>query len=349
VFIYRSQTPFDDVRPYSLVRPIEAPYGAESYIDEVENPGEWHYFIAASDERGQRYEIFMPYGNAITVRVAGINNEDLRPVRRPGTASNIVGLEASVRGDGVLISFRLSSPVKNPVLYRSVSPITQTRDLLNAVLVEDGILSPFMDYPVPGIPYYYAVIPEDDLISGNVGIYPGYNATLTAVEVSQGSRTGLGDSPGVRAIPLPLISINALAPGSGYGDLPPPAALSPEAARAVNSLGLRGEAPRIPQKTPRVFDQDLEPPSGGEEYALRSIVQGSFKNRDWALCGNELTQYLSLPRSAASEGRARFYLGQAYYFTGSYREALFEFLAVQSVYPDEAAEWVQAALAMLTR
>jgi hypothetical protein len=128
-----------------------------------------------------------------------------------------------------------------------------------------------------------------------------------------------------------------------------PTPLSPEAARAVNSLRGPGTSARLPQKTPRVFDQDLEPPAGGEEYALRSIVQGSFKNRDWPVCREEILQFLSLPRNAAAESRARFYLAQAYYFSGSYREALFEFLTVQSNYPDEAAEWIQAALAMLTR
>jgi hypothetical protein len=349
VFIYRSQTPFDNAHPYYLVHPIEAPYGAQSYIDEVETPGEWHYFIVASDAQGRRYEIFMPYGNTVTVKVGEIQQAIPRSLQIPSASSKIIGLEASARGDGVLISFRLSAPTRNLVLYRSVSPITKTRDLLNAVLVEDGISSPFMDYPIPGIPYYYAVITEDELVSGNMEIYPGYNATVNATEISTQSRVGLGASPGIRAIPLPLISVHAVSPGSGYEDIPTPTPLSPEAARAVNSLGLRGVSPSLPQKTPRVFDQDLEPPSGGEEYALRSIVQGSFKNRDWPVCRDELLQYLSLPRAAATEGRARFYLAQAYYFTGSYREALFEFLSAQTAYPKETVDWIQASLTMLTR
>jgi hypothetical protein len=348
VYIYASQTPFDSAHPYYLVRPVEVPYGVQSYIDEVENLGQWHYFIATSDDRGQRYEIYMPYSNAISLTVGEFQDESF-PATGPGTASKIAGLEASVRGDGVLISFRLNAPVRNPLLYRSVSPVTKPQDLVNAVLVEDGINSPFMDYPVPGIPYYYAVIAEDELVSGNLGIYPGYNATVTATEVPSGTRTGLGDSPGIRAIPLPLISVNAVSPGRGYGDVPPPTPLSPEAARAVNSMrGPETSAP-LPRKTPRVFDLDLEPPSGGEEYTLRSIVQGSFKNRDWPVCGEEILQFLSLPRSGAAESRARFYLAQSYYFSGSYREALFEFLTVQINYPDEASEWIQATLAMLTR
>ncbi|MDR2247380.1 MAG: hypothetical protein LBE17_12045 [Treponema sp.] len=349
VFIYRSQTSFDNAHPYYLVHPIEAPYGAQSYIDEVETPGEWHYFIAASDAQGRRYEIFIPYGNTVTVRVGEIQQGSLRSVRNPSVPSKITGLEAAVRGDGVLIAFRLSAPARNLVLYRSVSPITKPRDLLNAVLVEDRVASPFMDYPVPGIPYYYAVITEEELVSGSTEIYPGYNATVNATEVSTQARVGLGASPGIRAIPLPLISVNAVSPGSGYEDVPAPTPLSPEAARAVKSLGLQGLSPPLPQKTPLVFDQDMASPSGGEEYALRSIVQGSFKNQDWSACRDELLQYLSLPHDAATEGRTRFYLAQAYYFTGSYREALFEFLTAQTTYPKETVEWVQASLTMLTR
>jgi hypothetical protein len=348
VYIYRSRQPFDNTRPYYLVRPIEVPYGAMSYIDEVENSGLWYYFAAASDERGQRYEIFMPYGNTAAVMVAEIPDES-PPAALAGTSSRITGLEAAVRGDGVHLSFRLTAPVRNPVLYRSVNPITRTRDLLTAVLVENEISSPFTDYPVPGIPYYYAVIAEDELVSGSVGIYPGHNATLNPVEVFSESRVGLGDTPGIRSIPLPFISVNAVSPGIGYGDVPTPTPLSPEAAQAVNGLRKPEARAQVPQKTPRVFDQDLEPPSGGENHALRTIVQSSFRNRDWALCRDDLLQYLSLSHSAASESRARFYLAQSYYFAGAYREALFEFLTVQAHYPDEAAEWIQATLTMLIR
>jgi hypothetical protein len=352
VYIYRAQTPFDEAHPYSYLRPIEVPYGAQSYIDEVETPGIWYYFISASAEQGQRYEIFIPFSNTLTVTVSEIGDEDETAFGwaggSPASGARITGLEAVVRGDGVLVSYRLNTVVRNTVLYRSVNPVTRPQDLLNAVIVQDGINSPFMDYPVPGISYYYAVISEDELIAGNVGIFPGYNATITAAEVPAGSRAGLGDSPGIRSIPLPLISMSAVSPGGIYGDILPPTPLSTDAARAVNGLNLQGVAIRLPQKTPRVFSQDLEAPSGGEEYPLRSIVQGAFKKQDWNACRDEFLQYLSLPRSAAAESRARFYLGQAYYFTGSFREALFEFLTVQTNYPGESGEWIQATLAMLT-
>jgi TolA-binding protein len=65
---------------------------------------------------------------------------------------------------------------------------------------------------------------------------------------------------------------------------------------------------------------------------------------EWEKTREELLRYLSLPRSETSEARARFYLGQVYYYTQDIREALFEFLMIQSQYPEEANEWIQATL-----
>ncbi|MDR1318069.1 MAG: hypothetical protein LBJ90_00460, partial [Treponema sp.] len=63
----------------------------------------------------------------------------------------------------------------------------------------------------------------------------------------------------------------------------------------------------------------------------------------------ELVRYLSLPHSVNVEARARFYLGQTYYYTGKNREALIEFLFVQSWYPNEANEWIEATLAAIVQ
>jgi TolA-binding protein len=68
---------------------------------------------------------------------------------------------------------------------------------------------------------------------------------------------------------------------------------------------------------------------------------------DWEKSREELLRYLALPRSESSEARARFYLGQVYYYTRDIREALFEFLSIQTQYPEEANEWIQATLAQL--
>jgi hypothetical protein len=352
VYIFRSQTPFDGASPYARTRPVEVPYGAQSYIDEAESAGLWYYHIAASDEQGRRYEVLIPYNNMIEVSVT----EGLADIRQdPGAQSQtleesmIFSLRAVIQGDGVAVSFRTMDGTKNPVLYRSVQPIRRTADLLGAVIVQTGISSPFTDYPVPGIPYYYTVIFEEDLLAGTVGIFPGRNATTTAVEVPAGRyRVGLPDAAGqIRSMPLPLIALNTAVPGTdGLSDIPAAIPLSTPVAKALADIK-PVPAAQAAEKSPRAFREDLQSSSGGEAYTLGAIVQGLFLKRDWDGAREELLRFLALPRSGDAEARARFYLGQTYYYSGSPRDALFEFLVVQSSYPEESNEWIRATLAKL--
>jgi hypothetical protein len=368
VFIYRSTVPFEEISPASRSRPVEVPYGAKSYIDELEGPGTFYYFVAASDEWGQKYEILIPFGNSISIQVSeqgaviGVPQVPAQPqtpgqlpapvrsqVPEPAEEPAIRNIKASVEGDKVIISFS-GGAGKRPILYRSIRPFKEARDLLSAVIVQPGVSSPFIDYPVPGIPYYYALVPEADITGGTLAITPGINATTQSVEVSTGQRIGLPpSSPGLRSLPLPQISLQAATPGmNAFSETPPPrAGLSPEAAKVLRDIPPAGERAR-PLKKPRAFNQDLELPAGGEEHVLRSIIQGPFSKKEWETARDELIGYLALPRSSFSEARARFYLGQCYYFTGAYRESLFEFLSVQSDYPTEAAGWIQSVLLLLS-
>jgi hypothetical protein len=357
VYIYRSKTPFDAANPYSRLRPVEVPYGVQSYIDEIEETGVWHYFLTSSDEAGKRYEVFIPYTNTIDVNVSslagfteGFGGSRSAESAWPPIESEIFSLAAAVEGDKVIISYRMTEGMKKTVLYRSAQPIRNIEDFTKAVIVDSGAASPYTDYPVPGIPYYYAVITEEQLLSGGISIFPGFNSTQTPVEVPVGQyRVGLGDSPrGLRAMPLPLISVDAIFPGNtGIGELPPKVPLSAEASRALAAIRPPRQTVKKELKPPRAFSQDLQTPGGGEESALRSIVQGPFMKWDWEKSREELIRYLALPRSEASEARARFYLGQVYYYTRDIREALFEFLSIQTQYPEEANEWIEAALAQL--
>ncbi|MDR2029600.1 MAG: hypothetical protein LBP93_08705 [Treponema sp.] len=357
VFVYRSETPFNGNAPAPSIRPVQVPYGAQSYIDEVESLGTWHYLVAASDAGGRQYPQAVSALNTISVSVRDMTEPAPVPAEAPAAGpapadTAISSIEALIEGDAVIVSYQTRDTAKNAVLYRSVRPMERMADLLNAVIVQSGISSPFVDYPVPGIPYYYAVVFGEDISSGTAALFPGYNTTRTAVEVPPGKyRIGLPEpQTGIRSMPLPLISLYTAVPGAeGLAETPPPAPLSPEAAKAIGSIRTVQRRTPEPVRKKRAFDQDLETPAGGEEYPLRSIVQDSFAKGDWKSSIEELHRYLSLPRSRTSEARARFYLGQAYYFSGAPREALFEFLFVQSYYPEEAREWVQASLAALVK
>jgi hypothetical protein len=357
VYIFRSDTPFDTARPgFGKAPPVEVPYGVEYYIDETETTGRIYYFIAAGDELGRRYDILLPVGNSVSVDIADLPFSETPALleeepRVPGLHGGIYGLEAAVLGEGVTLSFLVNVSGRNLVLYRSVQPIARTIDLLSAVIVQSGLSSPFTDYPVPGIQYYYAVIFEDELIRGSVGIYPGYNATLKPVEMRTGSsRIGLpGAKTEIRSMPLPLMSLDYAVPGlEGLAEAPAnPAPLSPAVRQALEDLGTV-EPRSLPRKKPRAFSQDLEAEAAaGEEGALKAIVQGYFLKGDWENSRTELERYLSLHHTAGIAARARFYLAQTLYFSLSYREALREFLLVKDFFPQEANEWINASLAAL--
>jgi hypothetical protein len=331
VYVYRSSRPFTEGA--SLGVPIEVSYNTQYYIDEPDLSGYLYYFVAVSDSTGQRYDLILPNINtaSVVLNVPERSSAAQAAVQIPqrSQTDTISGIEARMEGESVIISFRLEGS-GNTILYRGVRPFSQMEDLLNAVIVQSGISSPFIDYPVQGIPYYYAVIFENELARGSVTLRSGFNTTSDPVKVGT-------NAPGVtdmRAMPLPLFA----APGA-QETVP----LQPDTRRAIADLHPERDLQR-PLKKPRAFNQDLDAPAGGEESGLRSIVQTSFAQWNWAESRQEILRYLALPRSGAPEARAHFYLGQAYYFLGDYREALLQFLEVQYVYPVEANEWIQDTL-----
>lgn len=361
VFVYRAVGAFDATAgslPTDAQKIAEVPYGAQSYIDTPPKPGTWTYYLAAVDANGVRYDIVIPFGNiaAATVEkraavVPEVTPPPTAPAPGPETPPNVeirrvTGVSATVTGDAVLVSFKAVPSVQTILVYRSAAAIIRTSDLLDAVIVQaaPASLTPVVDYPVPGIGYFYALVPEDDLKAGRVRLEAGVNTTTIPVEVPPGRyRVGLPGPPrDIRSMPLPIISFD-----DGVVHPANPVPLSPAAAKLVAELiGNRKITPQ-PERRPRAFPQDLETPAGGEEYALRSIVQGPFAKRDWEESAKQIVRYLSLSRTEAAEARARYYLGQAYFFSGRYSEALFEFLLAQSQYYAEGQEWIDAVLPRL--
>jgi hypothetical protein len=347
VFIYRSFSPFEG-NIAEGIQPVEVPYGVGSYIDEIDNSGTYYYFVAASDREGN-HRIGFFSGNTIsmvitesiaipTVRVPVVAQEPA-----PVTASGVSALRVLTEDGRVIISFRYDK-TGNLILYRGISPITRTADLLGAVIIKREVGSPFIDNPVPGIPYYYAVVPEDELIHGTVAILSGVNAT---VEPTQVPLENPRESASVRAVPLPLISLASAVQGTFvFEDTPRYSELSPEAIKALENIPIQQRNP-LPLKNSHIFPRDLETAGLGEDYLLGSIIQGPFISKEWRMAQDELLRFLDLPRSKSSDARARLYLGQCYYFLHTPREALFEFLQARAAYPDEAAEWIQATLNMM--
>jgi hypothetical protein len=351
VFIYRSDTPF----PVSPLPPgAEVPYGTQSYVDEAERPGTFYYFAVSSDEWGRKYMIPIPYTNTVSVTVSENDAAFFLNGSRetPGISETAKAAERDIRqisaeADGGRVVLGFEGGGRTAVFYRSTKPILVEEDLLQAVIVGRGSSPPFIDYPVPGIPYYYAVIFEDEIRSGSILFTAGENTTAEPVEVRREKETAESSPQDgrIRTIPLPSMNVeSALSPDV------PSSPLSDEALRAARALA--GPSKTVPFREPGIFLEDTEKnifSSGGENSRLSQIVQGPFSGRRWEEAGEELRRFLSLPRSAAVESRSRFYLGQVYYFTGKPREALFEFLFARNMYPNETNPWIDAVLTRLAQ
>ncbi len=182
-----------------------------------------------------------------------------------------------------------------------------------------------------------------------------------------------GSTPGMRSSlrdrPLPYLQpLRSMLTDEG-GLLPPalpeqPARrLTPAAAAAVSRL-IDGLPPTTAPVRNMVILQSEQPPAetaradtGNESDAeshpldaeLRIVVQGPFAAARWNEARSELRALLSGPLPRRIEARARFYLGQSFYFSGLYRHATLEFLLAQQFYFTESTPWVHAALAALAR
>ena len=344
VFIFRSTRPFSGSVPPNI-RPVTVRYGEQYYIDDTEDIDYLFYFIAASDTAGKRHDIILPQTNSINVNISGtarpVPPAETAPARpAPSAAQGISNIRARQDGEKVVITFDAPVPRKNAVLYRSMQPIRQSHDLLNAVIVRSGVDASFTDFPVSGITWYYALIHEDEISGGKIGINPGVNATISAVTITGGEKT----ERTLRPIPLPVFSGNLMPDGFFLDDVQRPKQPLSE----TSELMLRNT--RMPPKAPldlkkaRIFTIDTQPSSGGGDAALFQIVNDFFEKKEWDEARSGFIHYLSLPRSRDAEVRARFYLGQTLYFTGNYKDALFEFLSIRTVYPQEVNSWVDAVL-----
>ena len=345
VYIYRSARPFAGTIPANI-RPVVVRYGEQYYIDDSDDMENVYYFVAASDLSGRRYDIILPKINSISLIPGQGSEESIAsgefelPSAEP--VQGISNLRAAQDGERVIITFNAHGPRKNAILYRSMTQIRVPQDLLNAVIVQSRIDSPFVDFPVPvpGLKWYYAVIYEDEIASGNMGIKPGINATSAGVTVTSEQTP---ERP-LRPIPLPVLTLRNTMPDSHFmTEIPEQVPLN-----AISENILRDT--KMPSKTalnlkrPRVFAVDLAAPTGGEESALFQIITEYFVTFQWETARISLQHYLSLPRSRDIEARARFYLGQALYYTENHREALMEFLKIRSMHSAEANSWIEAVL-----
>lgn len=272
--------------------------------------------------------------------------------------ARLTGILARTDGDAIVVSIDVYGDLGRLVVYRGTAPLKTSASLLDAALaaIIEQNAGPYRDYPVPGVDYYYAIVPERDLAGGKVSLEAGINTTVTPVSIQAGSfRVGLPASGMTsRSVPLPyLVLTRGFEDAKPVGiDDPTPRlrSLSAETEKAIAtltaSLGSKTQSARPPLT---IFPEDLKSGGGGEAYALRSIVSGYFAKGAYAEATRQFTLYLSLPRSDKNAALARFYRGQAQAMTGMYREAFFDMLQAQESFYLESSAWIDYILEELRR
>ncbi|MDR2658619.1 MAG: hypothetical protein LBC27_01335 [Spirochaetaceae bacterium] len=388
VYIYRSVQPYQDIQGEITGQIAEVAYGAQTYTDNAPADGKWYYFAVASDPKKQKYQLILPYNNTIdvTVDVSSMKNSEneeygtvfydnsgtsptpepyqnayrntpsLPPypqfdgIINPPARGSINGITTVASGKGIEIKFYETEPSKNAVLYRSIQPLRSFSDLITATVVALNVRSPYMDYVTPGVPYYYAIVYEDDIRSGRGEIFPGSNATFIPVEVSLNQN----QTPPETAAETPPSNTNTSVPNGYY--YPPPevygsAAYSspPQNPNASNQPQANRSYPyqtneALILREPRVFNRDMQASNEADDQRLALIVQGPFMWRDWPAARERLTEFIVETPNGYAADRARFYLAQCWYFIGDIRMALSTFLRLQTTYPEETAIWIQASL-----
>jgi hypothetical protein len=154
--------------------------GVQSFIDTPALPGEYYYGVLGQSATGDRFEIFIPYRNTTFVAVAVENVATL--VERSTQVRGIQAIEA----DGlILVEYESDQVGRELIIYRSTRPLASVDDLISAGVVATvmSTVESVIDYPVPGVPYYYGVVDSALVAEGSATFEPGSNATIQPTEV----------------------------------------------------------------------------------------------------------------------------------------------------------------------
>ncbi|UTD07804.1 hypothetical protein E4N90_07530 [Treponema denticola] len=253
------------------------------------------------------------------------------------------------REKSVMISWKAKPEGKNLILYRSTTGFLSISSLAEAVpianITDDGL--PFFDYPIPGIPYYYAIAEENEIASGKIQFINGINTINSPVEVFASPEEQDKKNVAVQNRPIPLPFLNPAKQIKKRTEF-----FSSQTETLINALTAEKRDFRefiisSQRLEPYVFPDDKRTPDGGEGMELQRILNDYFYTKNWQKCNVELNNFLRIRRTSRVSARTHFYIGQTLFFQNLYDKALLEFLTAQDLYPSQAKEWAHYCLVEL--
>ncbi len=325
--------------------------GIETWLDTPPEPGDYFYAVLAEDAQGSVFPILVPFRNK-TIRPVTVTRfeteEDLAVIIQNIAAQNLE--------NEILLRFDASRSGRTVAIYRSTEPFETLEDIAGATLIEelDSATRRFVDYPVPGILYYYGVFDSRLIERGTLEIDPGNNVLAEPVQIALRRQVEIPVTvlppPSTRPAPLPILQPSAAMAGVRastemipFGGVGQPVRAAVE--RAITRLIEDSPVPPSFQPTPVVLPEERTVVGEGAARTLAQIVDEFFIPGEYRRSAELLENLLALPLSPEFSRRVRFYRGQALYFSGQPREAFMELLLASrgSLY-ETTRPWIDGIL-----
>lgn len=259
---------------------------------------------------------------------------------------SFISFSILVREKSVMISWKARPEGKNLILYRSTSSFSSLASLAEAIpianITDDGI--PFFDYPIPGIPYYYAIVEENEIASGKIKFINGVNTINSPVEIFGSITENQKKHIQVQNRPVPLPFLNFEKQTKQKKEYFSSQTETVISALTAEKRDYREFAIASQRISPYIFPDDKKNPDGGESMELQRILKDFFYTKNWQKCKTEFNAFLRIRRTSRISARTHFYIGQTLFFQNMYDKALLEFLIAQDMYPSQAKEWAHHCL-----
>jgi len=318
------------------------------YIDLPPDTGKYYYAVLLEDQASNLYRLFIPFRNKTSLP-ASVS----RAGKEEDLAASVTNIIAVVQGEAIIVNFESSKPERQLLLFRSTLPVRSSEDLLRASspVILNRNSSQYRDLPIPGVDYYYTVLDSDLFKLGKMVLIQGENSTRLPVKLPlSSSRTGLpASSSQLRPLPLPYLHIDS---GVEQGEeltsslpflLPEQIeSLKPATNKAIARIFSGFSESVSPEIQLEILEVDQGGNNGGEEYALKSILQEQLLHGNYLQAEALFNKFLSIRRSGDIEARTHFYLAQSLYFQEKYREAFLTFLLAMDHYYTQIQPWLEA-------
>lgn len=336
----------DDAELIAEVEP-----GVETFLDTPLEAGSYYYAVLAADADDRVYTIFIPFRNK-TIRPVAVAQLDTEE----DLAASVYNIAAQTEDTAIVVRFEASRADRTLAVYRSTVPFADAESIAAAALLDELPSSSrrYVDYPVPGVAYYYGVFDKRLVELAMVTIEPEENVLVEPVSLRLGAGAdvtlALPESR-LRPAPLPVLQLATAITSDrrlAQSDVPGGTvaqALRPGADAAIDRLLARAPRPQPFDPQPIILPEDRAPSAEGAPQTLAQILRGDFAAGNWGQAALLLDRLLQLPLSRTFEQRARFYRGQALYFDGRHEPAFMELLYASEgpLYP-QVRPWLDGIL-----